>query len=67
MDEDAIEISYSSSSLGGGYYTEIVRGRSVSTQGAMNLIRARVPDARFNGITIRHQPPTQPADPNRRW
>jgi hypothetical protein len=55
---DVIEIKYSSWSLGGGYVTEVVQCQG--TQQAINLVHARVPDARIDSIVIR--PEAQPGN-----
>jgi len=48
MKGDYVEIRYSSPTT--GYVTEHIA--SQSTQGAINLIRARVPDANINRVEL---------------
>jgi len=47
MNRDSIEIRYSSHKVG-GYVTEVIQG--ASPQGAINLVRARVPDASISWL-----------------
>ena len=48
MKGDYVEIRYSSPAT--GYVTENIPAQS--TQGAINLVRARVPDASINSVQI---------------
>ena len=48
MKGDSVEIKYHSSTT--GYITENIPAQSV--QGAINLIRSRVPDASINSVQI---------------
>jgi hypothetical protein len=57
-----MEIRYTSPST--GYVTEIVD--CATTQGALNLLKARVPDLRVSAITYLPSQSTDPRDGNRR-
>ena len=62
---DTIESKYTSRSLGGGYVTETITCQG--TQQAINVIRARVPDARIDTVTIRPDPPSGGGPGTGRW
>ncbi|MGA2137529.1 MAG: hypothetical protein ABSH14_01580 [Verrucomicrobiia bacterium] len=47
MSRDSIEIHHSSHKVG-GYFTEVIQG--TSSQAAINMVRARVPDASISWL-----------------
>ena len=65
MERTELEIRYSSPAV--GYVTETVSAST--TQGAINLIKLRVPDARINSIRVLQSPTEQhdSGSASRRW
>jgi hypothetical protein len=62
MESNRMEIRYTSPST--GYVTEVID--CATPQGAINLLKARIPNLSVSAITYLPSQPTDPRDGNRR-